>query len=113
MPVQAIVRIIDDAHGTSPAPETLGRATGKVPWPLRPASVKARPAASRSLIRAHPQMEGEPLMPSESTGEARASLAAFPGLANVTVIEHGAGIDGRPGQGAHRRGDGPSARPAG
>jgi nonribosomal peptide synthetase DhbF len=42
-----------------------------------------------AAIRA--QMDGEPLMDSESTGEARAALAAFPGLADVTVIEHGAG----------------------
>jgi acyl carrier protein len=35
-------------------------------------------------------MEGEPLMTPESIGEARAALAAFPGLADVTVIEHGA-----------------------
>ena len=38
-------------------------------------------------------MEGEPLMTPESIGEARAALAAFPGLADVTVIEHGAGQD--------------------
>jgi aryl carrier-like protein len=36
-------------------------------------------------------MDGEPLMDSERIGEARAALAAFPGLADVTVIEHGAG----------------------
>jgi nonribosomal peptide synthetase DhbF len=36
-------------------------------------------------------MEGEPLMDSESIGEVRSALAAFPGLADVTVIEHGAG----------------------
>ncbi len=38
-------------------------------------------------------MEGEPLMTPECIGEARAALAAFPGLAGVTVIEHGAGQD--------------------
>jgi hypothetical protein len=38
-----------------------------------------RPAASRSLIRAHTLMDSEPLMTPESTGEARAALAAFPG----------------------------------
>src|SRR5579859_4835471 len=38
-------------------------------------------------------MEGEPSMDSGSTGEARAALAAFPGLADVTVIEHGSGQD--------------------
>src|SRR5260370_6961054 len=38
-------------------------------------------------------MEGEPLMTPENVGEARAALAAFPGLADVTVIEHGAGQD--------------------
>jgi nonribosomal peptide synthetase DhbF len=32
-------------------------------------------------------------MDSGSTGEARAALAAFPGLADVAVIEHGAGQD--------------------
>jgi hypothetical protein len=38
-------------------------------------------------------MEGEPLMTPENIGEARAALAAFPGLADITVIEHGAGQD--------------------
>jgi acyl carrier protein len=38
-------------------------------------------------------MDGEPLMDSESIGEAKSALAAFPGLADVTVIEHGAGQD--------------------
>src|SRR5579871_3700262 len=38
-------------------------------------------------------MEGEPSMDSGSTGEARAALAAFPGLADVTVVEHGTGQD--------------------
>src|ERR1017187_7384077 len=55
------------------APATLarrGRAIGKVRWPLRPASVMARPAASRPLIRAHPLMDSEPLMTPEGTGEA-------------------------------------------
>ena len=32
-------------------------------------------------------------MDSESIGEAKSALAAFPGLADVTVIEHGAGQD--------------------
>src|ERR1700730_736691 len=36
-------------------------------------------------------MDGEALMTPESTGEARSALAAFPGLADVTVIEHGSG----------------------
>ena len=38
-------------------------------------------------------MDGEPLMDSESIGEVRSALAAFPGLADVTVIEHGPGQD--------------------
>jgi Phosphopantetheine attachment site len=46
-----------------------------------------RPAASRSLIRADTLMDSEPLMIPESTGEARAALAAFPGIADVTAIE--------------------------
>ena len=33
------------------------------------------------------------MMTPDSTGEARAALAAFPGLADVTVVEHGAGRD--------------------
>jgi nonribosomal peptide synthetase DhbF len=36
-------------------------------------------------------MDGEPLMDSEGIGEVRSALAAFPGLANVAVVEHGAG----------------------
>jgi hypothetical protein len=36
-------------------------------------------------------MDGEPLMDSESIGEATKALEAFPGLADVTVIEHDAG----------------------
>jgi acyl carrier protein len=40
-------------------------------------------------------MDGEPLMDSEGIGEVRAALAAFPGLAGVTVIEHGAGQAGQ------------------
>ena len=36
-------------------------------------------------------MDGEPLMDSESIGEVRKALAAFPGLAGVAVVEHGAG----------------------
>ena len=35
-------------------------------------------------------MDGEPLMESESIGEVKSALAAFPGLADVTVVEHGA-----------------------
>ena len=35
-------------------------------------------------------MDGEPLMDSDSIGEVKSALAAFPGLADVTVIEHGA-----------------------
>ena len=38
-------------------------------------------------------MDGEPLMDPESIGEAVAALTAFPGLADVAVIEHGAGQD--------------------
>src|SRR3984957_13005317 len=38
-------------------------------------------------------MDGGPLMDPESIGEARAALTAFPGLADVAVIEHGAGQD--------------------
>jgi nonribosomal peptide synthetase DhbF len=34
-------------------------------------------------------MDGEPLMDSESIGEVRSALAAFPGLADVAVVEHG------------------------
>jgi acyl carrier protein len=36
-------------------------------------------------------MDGEPLMDSEGIGAVRSALAAFPGLAGVAVIEHGAG----------------------
>ena len=36
-------------------------------------------------------MDGEPLMSPESTGEATAALATFPGIAGVTVVEHGTG----------------------
>jgi hypothetical protein len=54
-----------------------------------------RAAASRSLIRAHTLMDSEPLMTPESTGEARAALAAFPGIADITVTEHDAGQAGR------------------
>ncbi|HSZ30820.1 MAG TPA: thioester reductase, partial [Pseudonocardiaceae bacterium] len=32
-------------------------------------------------------------MDSESIGEVKSALAAYPGLAGVTVIEHGAGQD--------------------
>jgi nonribosomal peptide synthetase DhbF len=39
----------------------------------------------------HQQMDGEPLMDSDRIGEVKSALAAFPGLADVTVIEHGAG----------------------
>jgi hypothetical protein len=73
----------------------LGRATGKVRWPLRHVSVMTRPAASRSLIRAHTLMDSEPLMTPESTGEASAALAAFPAIADVTVIELDAGQAGQ------------------
>jgi nonribosomal peptide synthetase DhbF len=38
-------------------------------------------------------MDGEALMDPDSTGQARAALTAFPGLAGVAVIEHGAGQD--------------------
>ena len=58
---------------------------------MRHATVRARPIASRSLIRANAPIEGEPLMDSESIGEVRSALAAFPGLGDVTVVEHGAG----------------------
>jgi Phosphopantetheine attachment site/AMP-binding enzyme C-terminal domain len=36
-------------------------------------------------------MGGEPLMDSEGISDVEKALAAFPGLADVTVIEHGAG----------------------
>jgi aryl carrier-like protein len=36
-------------------------------------------------------MDGEPLMDPESIDEAKKALADFPGLADVAVIEHGAG----------------------
>jgi len=36
-------------------------------------------------------MDGEPLMDSESISEVESALAAFPGLADVAVVEHGAG----------------------
>jgi hypothetical protein len=49
---------------------------------LRHVSVMTRPAASRSLIRAHTLMDSEPLMTPESTGEARAALAARKTLRN-------------------------------
>ncbi|HJY96692.1 MAG TPA: phosphopantetheine-binding protein [Streptosporangiaceae bacterium] len=39
----------------------------------------------------HQQMDGEPLMDSDRIGEVKSALAAFPGLGDVTVIEHGAG----------------------
>jgi nonribosomal peptide synthetase DhbF len=39
----------------------------------------------------HQQMDGEPLMDSDRIGEVKSALAAFPGLADVTVIEHSAG----------------------
>jgi nonribosomal peptide synthetase DhbF len=35
-------------------------------------------------------MDGEPLMNSERIGEVKSALAAFPGLAGVAVVEHGA-----------------------
>jgi acyl carrier protein len=35
-------------------------------------------------------MDGELLMDSEGIGEVKSALAAFPGLANVAVVEHGA-----------------------
>ncbi len=52
-----------------------------------------RPISSRFAKSEHTQVEGEPLMTTESIGEARAVLADFPGLADVAVIEHGAGQD--------------------
>jgi hypothetical protein len=36
-------------------------------------------------------MDGEPLMTPDSTGEAQAVLAAYPGIAGVALIEHGTG----------------------
>jgi acyl carrier protein len=36
-------------------------------------------------------MDGEPLMDSESISQAKKALEAFPGLADVTVVEHDAG----------------------
>lgn len=41
----------------------------------------------------YPQMDGEPLMNAESIGEVKTALAAFPGLADVMVVEHGTGQD--------------------
>jgi hypothetical protein len=38
-------------------------------------------------------MDGEPLMDPDLAGDATAALAAYPGLAAVTVTEHGAGQD--------------------
>lgn len=35
-------------------------------------------------------MDGEPLMDSAAIGEVKSALAAFPGLADVAVVEHGA-----------------------
>ena len=39
------------------------------------------------LFVQHPRMDGEPLMDSESIGEVKSALAAFPGLADVAVVE--------------------------
>ena len=39
-------------------------------------------------------MDGEPLIDSETISEVRSALATFPGLADVAVIEHGAGQAG-------------------
>jgi acyl-coenzyme A synthetase/AMP-(fatty) acid ligase len=39
-------------------------------------------------------MDGEALMDSESISEVKSALAAFPGLADVAVVEHGAGQAG-------------------
>jgi hypothetical protein len=36
-------------------------------------------------------MDGEPLMDSESIGDVKKALAAYPGLADIAVIEHGTG----------------------
>jgi hypothetical protein len=36
-------------------------------------------------------MDGEPLMDSESIGDVKKALEGFPGLADVAVVEHGAG----------------------
>jgi acyl carrier protein len=36
-------------------------------------------------------MEGKPLMDSDGIGEVKSTLAAFPGLADVAVVEHGPG----------------------
>jgi aryl carrier-like protein len=38
-------------------------------------------------------MDGEPLMNAECIGEVKTALAAFPGLADVTVVEHGTSQD--------------------
>lgn len=54
-----------------------------------------RPAASGAPIRAHTLMGGGPLMTAESTVGARAALAAFPGIAGVTVTGPDAGQAGR------------------
>src|SRR5580700_6956922 len=77
--------------------------TSATPGPIRPRNREGAatfppwdregvwPALASPVFRAAPQMDGEPLMDSESIGEVRAALAAFPGLADVTVVEHGAG----------------------
>jgi hypothetical protein len=38
-------------------------------------------------------MDGEPMMDSESISGVKKALAGFPGLADVTVVEHGTGQD--------------------
>jgi hypothetical protein len=50
-------------------------------------------------------MDGEPLIDSETISEVRSALTAFPGLAGVAVIEHGAGQAGEclPGAGHTRQ----------
>jgi hypothetical protein len=50
-----------------------------------------RPQLPAADLRAHAD-DSEPLMTPESTGEERAALAAFPGIADVTVIELDAGL---------------------
>jgi hypothetical protein len=53
----------------------------------------------------HPRMDGKPLIDSETISEFSSALTAFPRLADVAVIEHGAGQAGEclPGAGHTRQ----------
>jgi hypothetical protein len=71
---------------------TSGRATGKVRWYPPAGSVGvAGGQPGWSCVR-DSEMDGGSLMDSERISKARAALAAFPGLASVAVVEHGAGL---------------------